>query len=85
MYHSLSICSGAIKPTSIWDRLAGRYDSYIKLEFKEGVDDHMSSEYIRIFEQLVIDEQASKYAALKVIDCSDAVILTWEEYDRDSP
>ena len=60
MTRSLTISSGAIKPTSIWDRLAGRYDSYIKLHFGEDVDDHMSSEYIRIFEQLVIDEHAGK-------------------------
>lgn len=60
MYHLLSICSGAIKPTSIWDRLAGRYDAYMKMEFGEDIDDHMSSEYIRIFKQLVVDENAAE-------------------------
>ena len=57
MHHLLSMCSGEINPTSIWDRLAGRIEAYTKLEFGEDVDDHMASEYIRIFRQLAANEQ----------------------------
>ena len=34
----------------------GRYDAYMKLNFSEDIDDHSISEYIRIFEQLLIGE-----------------------------
>ena len=37
----------------------GRYDAYMKLDFEEDISDHSTSEYIRIFKQLVIDQEAS--------------------------
>lgn len=59
MCHLLPTFRGKIKPTSVWDRLMGRYDAYRKMNFAEDIDDHMSPQYIRIFEQLVKDERAA--------------------------
>eukprot|EP00904_Undaria_pinnatifida_P002282 jgi/Undpi1/12054/HiC_scaffold_4.g01753.m2 len=50
---------GQIKPMTAWDQFLGRYDAYMKLDFEEDISDHSTSEYIRIFKQLVIDQEAS--------------------------
>eukprot|EP00904_Undaria_pinnatifida_P008926 jgi/Undpi1/5163/HiC_scaffold_19.g08514.m1 len=48
---------GTISATGVVDRLLGRMSAYLRGEFIEDINDHATSEYVRLFEQLVINSR----------------------------
>ena len=55
-YHIVpSFCSGTISTASLLDRLLGRLSALFRGELIDGIADHGSNEYIRHFQQVVIN------------------------------
>ncbi|CAM9543452.1 unnamed protein product [Ectocarpus fasciculatus] len=50
---------GAISTSNIWDRLLGRMSALFRGELIDGVNDHGTSEYARLFKQAVIASRLS--------------------------
>lgn len=50
---------GTIDATSLADRLLGRMTAYLRGEFIEDINDHATSEYVRLFKQVVINSRVS--------------------------
>ncbi|CAM9258411.1 unnamed protein product, partial [Hapterophycus canaliculatus] len=45
---------GAISTSSFWDRILGRVSALFRGNIVDGVNDHSSSEYVRLFKQAVV-------------------------------
>lgn len=51
-----------VSTDSFVDHLLGRLSSYLRLSFMEDINDHSTSEYVRIFKQCVINSRVSLLA-----------------------
>ena len=69
LFHSslYAFYSGAVGTTSWMDRFLGRASAYLRLSFIDGVNDHSSSEYVRLFKQLVVNSKTSLFEKAKSV------------------
>ncbi|CAN0019804.1 unnamed protein product [Scytosiphon promiscuus] len=63
---------GAISTSSLWDRILGRISALFRGNIIDGVNDHSSSEYVRLFKQAVIASRLSLFHKTKSV-VKDAV------------
>lgn len=70
-----NICRGTISATGLVDRLLGRLSAYFRGEFIEDINDHATSEYVRLFEQIVMNSRVPllEKAASVVVDALHGV------------
>lgn len=66
---------GTISATGVVDRLLGRLSAYLRGEFIEDINDHSTSEYVRLFEQIVLNSRVPllEKAASVVVDALSGV------------
>lgn len=57
------------------DRLLGRLSAYLRGEFIDDINDHATSEYVRLFEQIVLNSRVPllEKAASVVVDALTGV------------
>lgn len=51
--------SGTISTASFWDHLLGRLSALFRGNLIDGINDHSSSEYVRLFKQAVVNSRLS--------------------------
>lgn len=64
--------SGTISTSSLYDRLLGRFSALLRFSFIDGINDHSSSEYLRLSRQALINSRVSLVAKTKSV-MADAV------------
>lgn len=66
---------GTISATGVMDRLLGRLSAYLRGEFIDDINDHATSEYVRLFEQIVLNSRVPllEKAASVVVDALTGV------------
>lgn len=49
------------------DHILGRLSAYLRFSFIDGLNDHSSSEYLRLFKQLVVNSKISFFDKAKSV------------------
>lgn len=59
--------SGTISTTNFVDRLLGRFSALLRFSFIDGINDHSSSEYLRLSRQALVNSRVSLLAKTRSV------------------